>query len=148
MMTRYEQGFMSKCAEYGVDGRVLLKQAKLTPGNSAKFLNNVFNGKYKSVRHTVSGSQHSIYSNRIQRIKDLLKRLGKLSDPTKENLEHMQKMLGEAGDVAALADVGATSAARGTPIQQMLRHYSMGGQYPDTFAVEDLLRTAGLAKKV
>ena len=147
-MTRYEQGFMNKCAEYGVDGFELLKQAKLTPGNAAKFLNNVFNGKYKSVRHSVTGSQHNIYSNRISRIEELLRRLGKLSDPVKENLEHMQKMLGEAGDVAALADVGATSAARGTPIQQMLRHYSIGGPYPDTFAVEDLLRTAGLAKKV
>jgi len=28
-MTRYEQGFMRKCAEYGVDGRGLLKQALL-----------------------------------------------------------------------------------------------------------------------
>jgi len=27
-MTRYEQGFMSKCAEYGVDGRVMLKHAQ------------------------------------------------------------------------------------------------------------------------
>ena len=25
-MTRYEQGFMNKCAEYGVDGRVLLEK--------------------------------------------------------------------------------------------------------------------------
>jgi len=26
-MTRYEKGFIEKCAEYGVDGRALLKQA-------------------------------------------------------------------------------------------------------------------------
>ena len=28
-MTRYEQGFLTKCAEYGIDGRELLKQAGL-----------------------------------------------------------------------------------------------------------------------
>lgn len=27
-MTRYEQGFLTKCAEYGVDGRAMLKQAQ------------------------------------------------------------------------------------------------------------------------
>ena len=27
-MTRYEQGFLKKCAEHGVDGRVLLKKAQ------------------------------------------------------------------------------------------------------------------------
>ena len=29
-MTRYEQGFLAKCAEYGVDGMALLKTAKGT----------------------------------------------------------------------------------------------------------------------
>lgn len=28
-MTRYEQGFLSKCAEYGIDGKELLKQAQM-----------------------------------------------------------------------------------------------------------------------
>jgi len=27
-MTRYEQGFMNKCAEYGIDGKALLKAAQ------------------------------------------------------------------------------------------------------------------------
>lgn len=32
-MTRYEKGFIEKCAEYGVDGETLLKQAKSTYGH-------------------------------------------------------------------------------------------------------------------
>lgn len=33
-MTRYEQGFLTKCAEYGVDGRALLKLAGYKPPTS------------------------------------------------------------------------------------------------------------------
>ena len=36
-MTRYEQGFLTKCAEYGVDGRKLLEKIAL----NSNFKNNV-----------------------------------------------------------------------------------------------------------
>lgn len=148
MMTRYEQGFIQKCAEYGIDGRALLeKRAKLTPGNAAKFINNVFNGTYNTVKHHVTGSQHSFYNDKLSTVKHLLKKLGKLSKPTEENLQHMQKLLNDAGDVSALTSVGKTRPGYGTPIQQLLRQYSMSvSPYPDDAAVGTLLRTAGLAK--
>lgn len=39
-MTRYEQGFMKKCAEYGVDGTALLKRAMVTGDYAAGLIAN------------------------------------------------------------------------------------------------------------
>jgi hypothetical protein len=41
-MTRYEQGFLTKCAEYGIDGRELLKHAGFG-SNAAQFANAGYN---------------------------------------------------------------------------------------------------------
>ena len=47
-MTRYEQGFLTKCAEYGIDGRELLKQA-YDPNKYTKRRENLVKGIYSLV---------------------------------------------------------------------------------------------------
>lgn len=56
-MTRYEQGFIQKCAEYGVDGRALLEKLAYTP--SLKELIRTSGSLEKGLRKLVSSLKRS-----------------------------------------------------------------------------------------
>lgn len=85
-MTRYEQGFLTKCAEYGVDvdtASKLMKNAQLSGDNVRKLVFQVLPKK-----ESISAIQR-----RIDFALDLLRRKGKLTDTVRTNLGDMSTIL-------------------------------------------------------
>lgn len=84
-MTRYEQGFMNKCAEHGLStGAAIVlmqKQAKLSQKGVFTLLN-----KFKTFKN-LKGFDNM--ADRSRRAKLLLKRLGTLTPEVEENLDQI-----------------------------------------------------------
>ena len=57
-MTRYEQGFMNKCAEYGVDGRIFLEKTASKAGVISKLLSSI--RKSKNIKNQLKFFDESV----------------------------------------------------------------------------------------
>ena len=115
-MTRYEKGFIEKCAEYGVDSgtaiSLMQKVATLTPKGAGKLLFNVFS------KTDANGLAH--YADRANRSMKFLDRLGKLTPDVKSNLEHITSL---AKDVKAVAPEVSPGHVNYENLGERLRRY-------------------------
>jgi hypothetical protein len=126
-MTRYEQGFMNKCAEYGVDGAELAAymQKQALSLDAAKNVIARLPGKLKSFFSKTRTMSHPVTS--ISRLP------GVYSAPaTTEGLETVTKVgpdwgrilaaLGITGGTAGLATMAGNGSSAAAPVAETIAH--------------------------
>ena len=115
-MTAYEQGFISKCAEYGVDGSVMLKQAQW-----ARLLRRIANrglwrgsGASRGFRRLVGTISNPAKTGKLGRYFELMGGgNAKTLDPYRKNLQFLYDKVSKLDPKSRMykADIGAFSKA-------------------------------------
>lgn len=101
-MTPYEQGFMDKCAELGVDPRAMLKQAALPAAGVSRLIKAFDAGRASS----------SVFS-RAMRSLCFLESTGRITPQARENLVQVANLAGVAGPMQRLRQLHYDYLLRG-----------------------------------
>lgn len=132
-MTRYEYGFLTKCAEYGVDGTKLIKQAKIPIGNGLKFVERMLTGK-------LPGEPSGYILRSINRAKASGRPFSK---GVMENLTHLDSI---SKHVKKLNDTGWVGSRDGAKLKSFITALDGPGDDAQKTAIRNLLFTLGYMK--
>ena len=143
-MTRYEQGFLTKCAEYGVDEKAGLqlmhKVAALSPRNILKYLNVI----YKTDPHTLGLNG---VTNKVHRTLRELRKLNRLTPGTEANLKQMIG-LGEASSaLASSSGLGSYEKYPGFVLRDIMNKGELKGSTPIFSLARDQMKFKDPAAK-